>query len=145
MTGRYDNTDYAEAHFIRGIARRLDKKECCKDKTAQNSVDCEPASWAYNMTSFYVTVKARALNGDGSGGTIKQNGMDCGEECLIAAELVDLPLLWKLEAVPEPGWQFVGWQTETGVPLEGKHKPLPADTIYAVFEPMPAPDAEPTP
>ena len=84
------------------------------------------------MNSFVVYVKTRST-GDSGHGVIYQNGIRCGENCTIAVPLPDLPVLWKLEAKPLADSSFAGWESETGQPLTGKHKPLPGDTIYAVF------------
>ena len=146
-TGTYTGVDQVQGYFERGISHRLGRDACCKGSKVMDSIDCSDESWASTMTGFVVYIKTSSTAG--ASGQIKQNGIPCGEECTISAPLTDLPILWKIEAVPNDGSQLAGWtmdpnetpiywllEDSTGSPiLSGKHKPLPGDTIYAVFEP----------
>lgn len=133
--GTYESVDYVQGYFERGISTRLSRSACCDSQTGTTSIDCTDEAWASTMTGFVVYVKPKPGT-DGSG-VIRQNGIPCGKACTISAPLPDLPVLWKVEAVPDEGSVFSGWETESGQPLSGKHKPLPGDTVYAVFEPAP--------
>jgi hypothetical protein len=62
------------------------------------------------------------------------NGQNLGNDFAISYTLDTIPALHKLEAVADQDSVFAGWETPTGTVLEGKHTPLPGDTIYAVFD-----------
>ena len=149
LKGTYHRVGMMNGWFEKGVATRALYKDddptddidisCKCDQSGDASPDCAHENWCDEFPNaagcgqvsvYSVFIKTR---GEGNG-TIRLNGQDLGNDFAISYTLDTIPALHKLEAVADDTSEFAGWETPTGTELEGKHTPLPGDTIYAVFD-----------